>query len=223
LPIPDLFPCLKHLPAGWTLIYVKRSFNANALDKRTFLILALFTLIGFSLLGYWIIENFLPVSFEAVIAGEESLWMQLAAGAAFGLVSAFAGWKIIETPLLYQTRIFFSKLIKGFNLSFSEILFVSICAGIGEEILFRGAIQPMLGVWLTAIIFVGIHGYLNPFNWRLSIYGVFMTFAIAGVGYLKIHFGIAAAIAAHSVIDIFLLYKLARDSAPHEQPESLNE
>lgn len=190
------------------------------MDKRTFLILALFTLIGFSLLGYWIIENYLSLSFEAVIEGNGPFWIQGAAGLAFGLTSAFLAWRVIETSILYQTRVFFSKLIKNFNLTFSEILFVSICAGIGEELLFRGAIQPVLGIWLTAIVFVAIHGYLNPFNWRLTVYGIFMTLVIAGIGYLQVHFGITAAIAAHTVIDIFLLYKLTHDSAPHEQPES---
>jgi uncharacterized protein len=186
------------------------------LEKKTFLYLALFTLFGFSGLGYWIIEHFLPNTFLEVVLSGEVLWMQLITGLSFGYISAAIGWKIIETQMLLPVRNFFSNLIQDFNLSFSEIVFISICAGVGEEILFRGAIQPFLGVWLTSIIFVAIHGYLNPFNWRLTVYGIFMTIIIAGIGYLKVHFGLISAIAAHTMIDIFLLYKLAHDQAPQE-------
>lgn len=189
------------------------------MDKKTFLALALFTLVGFGLLGYWIIENYLHASFGAVMAGSQPVWLQALTGLAFGLISSIIAWKIIETPVLYQTREFFSKLIRNFNLTFPEILFVSVCAGIGEEILFRGAIQPFLGIWMTSIIFVAIHGYLNPFNWRLAVYGVYMTFVIAGIGYLKVNFGLAAAIAAHTMIDVYLLYKLAHDMIPEDREE----
>jgi uncharacterized protein len=186
------------------------------LEKKKFFNLALFTLVGFSLIGYLIIENFQNITFMEVLLSGEVLWKQLAIGLAFGYIAAAVGWKIIETDTLFPVRVFFSEMIRSFRLTKSEIVFVSICAGVGEEILFRGAIQPMLGVWVTAILFVAIHGYLNPFNWRLSIYGLFMTVAIAGIGYLTVYFGLISAIAAHTMIDIFLLYKLSHYKAPQE-------
>ena len=83
----------------------------------------------------------------------------------------------------------------------------------GEELLFRGAIQYWLGIWLTAILFVAIHGYLNPKNWKLSIYGVFMTFAIVGIGYFFEYFGIITAMSAHFMIDVYLFSVI---TAPRE-------
>jgi uncharacterized protein len=190
--------------------------NRFILEKKTFLYLALFTLVGFSGLGFIIIENFLALEFFTVLFSGELIWIQVVMGLAFGYITAAIGWRLIETQVMLPVRNFFSQMIKNFNLSFPEILFISFCAGVGEEILFRGAIQPYLGVWATAILFVAIHGYLNPFNWRLSMYGLFMTFVIAGIGYLTINFGLITAIAAHSMIDIFLLYKLAHDHSPQE-------
>jgi membrane protease YdiL (CAAX protease family) len=38
-----------------------------------------------------------------------------------------------------------------------EWLLIALAAGIGEEILFRGAIQPVFGLWFTSIIFAVIH------------------------------------------------------------------
>ena len=94
----------------------------------------------------------------------------------------------------------------------STIFFVSFCAGFGEEVLFRGVLQPKLGIWLTAVIFVGIHGYLNPNNWRISIYGIYLTIVIALTGYLSRHFGLTTAIITHMIIDVILFYKLAKNN-----------
>ena len=54
----------------------------------------------------------------------------------------------------------------------TDALFISFCAGFGEEILFRTGMQHYLGILITSIFFVAIHGYLNPFNWRYSLYGL---------------------------------------------------
>lgn len=92
-------------------------------------------------------------------------------------------------------------------MTYPLIIFVSLCAGIGEEIFFRGIIQPYLGIVVTAIIFVAIHGYLNPKNLKITVYGVYMVFAIMLLGYLTDKFGLITAITAHTVIDVVLLIK----------------
>jgi membrane protease YdiL (CAAX protease family) len=38
-----------------------------------------------------------------------------------------------------------------------EWLILAASAAIGEEILFRGALQPVLGLWLTSVIFAVVH------------------------------------------------------------------
>ncbi len=184
--------------------------------KKTLIKLALFTLFGFSLIGLIIIRSFSVTPINQVLLSGEPLWIQIIIGTSIGLVAAVIGWKIIEQPPLQPVRIFFSTLIQNLNLSFSEIILISFCAGVGEEILFRGAIQPFLGIWITAIVFVAIHGYLNPYNWRLSVYGIFMTLVIAGLGYSAEHYGLISAISAHIMIDIYLLDKLTHDKATRE-------
>ena len=153
----------------------------------------------------WSRETSITIFFE-----EDTAWyQQLLIGTVFGFVTARAGWGIVEMPFMAETRIFFIDIIKPLKLSWPEILFVSVCAGIGEEILFRGAAQPFLGIWTTAIIFVLLHGYLNPFNVSMSIYGIYLTVVIGVMGYLTEYFGIITAIVAHTVIDVYLLYELS--------------
>jgi len=76
---------------------------------------------------------------------------------------------------------------------------------VGEEILFRGAFQPLFGLWIVAIVFVAIHGYLNLFDWKISIYGLYMVLVAAGFGYLFSGFGIIAASSAHFAFDVIML------------------
>ncbi|MGK7394355.1 MAG: CPBP family intramembrane glutamic endopeptidase [Candidatus Cyclobacteriaceae bacterium M3_2C_046] len=191
------------------------------MNKKTFILLALFTLFGFSFIGYAIIESWGNQSLADMLfsRGRKPL-EQAGIGLAYGLLVSWLGWKLIETELLKKVRHYFSELIQSMELNISDIIFVSFCAGVGEEILFRGAIQPLMGLIPTSILFVAIHGYLNPMNWRLSVYGIFMTIAIIGIGYLKIHTGLISSIAAHTAIDIYLLYKLNHHQATQTQEDA---
>jgi len=40
---------------------------------------------------------------------------------------------------------------------FKEMAVLSVVAGFGEEALFRGVIQPLLGVWLASLLFAVVH------------------------------------------------------------------
>jgi membrane protease YdiL (CAAX protease family) len=117
--------------------------------------------------------------------------------------------------MLDATRYFFADLMKKFTVSTPEIFLLSLCAGVGEELLFRGAIQPWLGIWPTAIIFIALHGYLNPKDRPLFIYGMVLLLVSAGFGYLLPFSGIYAAMAAHFWIDVVLMLYLKRNSGKH--------
>ena len=171
--------------------------------------LALATLIVFGGLGILIIPYVRKVDLTEFFSGAEKYWLQVTIGIIFGVITAKAGWQIVELPMLQKTKTFFSGLIRPLNLDTTQIIFISVCAGVGEELFFRGAIQPMLGVWMTAILFVLLHGYLNPFNMSLTMYGIYMVLVIGVLGLMTEHFGILTAIVAHTLIDIILLRELS--------------
>lgn len=174
--------------------------------------LALATIIGMPMVALLVDHFSETVDLRYSLIGDGIFWRQLLYGSIAGFIIAVIAQLLISSPLLSKVNTSYANLIGRFNLTWSEIVFVSLCAGVGEELLFRGAIQPFLGIPVTSVFFVAIHGYLSPKNWRLSIYGIYMTLAIAVLGYFTERFGLLAAIAGHTVIDIYLFHHLQKNA-----------
>ncbi len=176
--------------------------------KRRLYALALVTLVGFPALGWTVLGFFEDEPLQIIFRSEYSLLMQVILGLPIGVVAGLMAKWIISRPRWQKVGIKYARIISRFGLSTTGIWFISFCAGVGEELLFRGALQPLMGIWLTAFVFVAIHGYLDPRNRELFIYGIFMTITIAGLGYLVEYIGIWTAAIAHMMIDVILFYHL---------------
>ncbi|WP_048644257.1 CPBP family intramembrane glutamic endopeptidase [Cyclobacterium amurskyense] len=167
------------------------------------------TLLGFGLAGLSLVYFFQEITLMELFEGHRSLFVQLISGLVSGIIGAFIALKIINAPFFRIEKQKYNALINTWPWTIKGIVFISMCAGVGEELLFRAGIQPLLGLWVTAVLFVLIHGYLNPWNWRISVYGFVMIFFIAVLGILFEKYGILSAIIAHSVFDAILLYWIA--------------
>ena len=183
------------------------------MKKNSILPLAIGTLLGFPIVGFIIHYFLFDTSFILLFVSKSNLPIELVIGSITGLGFGYLAWYIISMPFMSPVLNKYKNLISTFELDLAHIFFVSFCAGFGEEILFRGVLQPNLGVWVTAIIFVAIHGYLNPNNWRITVYGIYLTIAIGIIGYLTQYFGLITAIIAHMMIDVILFYKLTKKLA----------
>jgi uncharacterized protein len=78
----------------------------------------------------------------------------------------------------------------------SAILFallIGVGAGLGEETLFRGAVQPALGITLTSILFASIHVQYGP-----SLLLGYLFLISVGLGLLRKHINTTASFAAHA-------------------------
>lgn len=137
-----------------------------------------------------------------------SIFLQIIIGLGYGAVTAGILLFLLKRKILRTARVFFKDIFTNFNLSYFDIIFISVNAGIGEELLFRGALQQWLGIWLTAIIFIALHGYLNPKDKPLFIYGILLFVVSAGFGYLMKYCGLWSAMSAHCIVDVILLLYL---------------
>lgn len=79
-------------------------------------------------------------------------------------------------------------------------LVIGLSAGIGEEILFRGAMQPMFGLVPTAMLFALIHLHYGPTVLLLILFGLGLV-----LGWVRKRYNTTAAIIVHAGFDFFAL------------------
>ena len=180
--------------------------NKNLLIIMGYVTLIVFPLIGILLL-YWIHGEWIFIFKNGL-----PLYWQIPIGCVLGLLLAIGLRFVLQRSFIHDTSTRYIKLINEFGLTREETIFLSVCAGIGEEVLFRGAIQTFVGIPLTAIAFVALHGYLNPKDWRISIYGIILCLIFIGIGYIMQFWGIYVCIAIHIIIDV-VLFEYMRSTA----------
>ncbi len=141
-----------------------------------------------------------------------SLHLQLIIGVAFGLLSAgLLSWFMFFTPMSDILRDYsIVNMISEMHFSRFDKVQVSFFAGAGEELLFRGALQPLLGIWITSLLFVGIHGYFKFTSIKHMLFGVVMFGLSVGLGLLFEWAGLVAAMSAHAVYDYVMLHTGAK-------------
>src|SRR5262245_23984389 len=92
-------------------------------------------------------------------------------------------YRVVVQPLFEHLRLW-------------HIVFVSALAGVGEELLFRGVLQPLVGLAAASVLFGAVHvggrEYVGYGLWAACI-GLFMGWLTMMTG------GLTAAIVAHAV------------------------
>ena len=133
-------------------------------------------------------------------------------GLQFGVVYAFIAYLFMQAPFFDKVPTKIDRIIGELNLKVYQGIFLSLCAGIGEELLFRAGVQHYLGWWITAILFVALHGYLNPFNLRFSVYGLIVLPFILLISLAYFKFGLWFCIAAHFSYDAVLFTFMIKET-----------
>jgi membrane protease YdiL (CAAX protease family) len=77
---------------------------------------------------------------------------------------------------------------------------LAISAGVGEELLFRGALQPRLGIVLAAFLFAVLHT-----QYAISLASLEIFLLGLALGWLRNRAGTTGAIIAHAGYDLILL------------------
>jgi uncharacterized protein len=154
---------------------------------------------------YWLfIDDHLMTAFEHGLPVLDQIGTGVIAGiTAAGLIMFLSGREPLAS-VLDDFAIF--RAISEIKFSPFDRIQISLFAGVGEEILFRGAIQPLLGIWLTSVIFIGIHGYFKFKSAGHIFFGLMMFGLSVMLGYLFEIAGLVAAMTAHAVYDVVMLW-----------------
>jgi len=162
--------------------------------------------------GAWLFAAGHPVHLGAT-------WIALASGVAAAIALSLVQWWIQRRApgigpvraIRHLQRTVFEPLFAP--LSLAEMVAISALAGIGEEILFRGAMQASFGWPLTTIAFGACH---FGWSWRGWVLGVWATFAGAVLAALAITTGgLVAPIVAHAGYDLAALLWIRRQARAH--------
>ena len=104
----------------------------------------------------------------------------LLAGAVLALVTVRAT-RVLVGRAGWATRLHLELRALLGPLPASAIALLALSSGIGEEVFFRGAIQPSLGFWLTSIAFGLLH--IGPWKqgWVWTLWATAMGFALGAI------------------------------------------
>ena len=142
-----------------------------------------------------------------------SVWHQsflgIAVGALYWVVTLLGAKFVANRNTTQSIAESYSRLdLSGWN-----PLGMAVAAGFGEELLFRGALQPLVGIWVTSVLFVLVHirAYrLNKLDKRVLFQSI-SIFAISVVlGYVAAYAGLITAMIIHVAMDIVGLVAVRR-------------
>lgn len=118
---------------------------------------------------------------------------------------------LFKAPIFKTIPLGIEQMVKNLKLNYVDAFFLSICAGIGEELLFRSGLQTFFGIWITSFLFVAIHGYFSLKKIKKSLYGLVILPFIIFIAYGYDHFGLWFSVSAHFAYDVVLFFVMINE------------
>jgi membrane protease YdiL (CAAX protease family) len=138
-------------------------------------------------------------------------------------------WLLVnsEWPMMRQLREQVQWLIDEMfpSRSIAQFAMVAILAGVGEELLFRGALQSILGNWTSPVVGLVLTSLLFGLAHALSkLYFLFAVAVGAFLGWMTLKYNdLVAPMVAHGVYDFLALVYLSRQKPqPADESQPIN-
>lgn len=176
------------------------------------IIYALLFLLG--LLGIVLLETHTGIGINKTFQiGDPFGTTLLGIGCAAGVVMlSFIGSRIFRFMKVLEEEF---RILLG-ELGFTEILIIALVSSIAEETFFRGALQPLLGLTITSLIFGLLH---FPMNKRFVPWTLFATGMGFLLGMLYIRTGtVITPIMTHTLVNLVNLLRL---TTPKQKSDKL--
>ena len=98
------------------------------------------------------------------------------------------------------------------------LLAVAVASAVGEELLFRGLLQPLLGIAVSSVVFGALHQIRGPARWGWMVWATAMGLLFGGV--FAATGSLAGPIVAHAMINGANL-RFLRDNDPSPRRRAL--
>ncbi|HEY1535990.1 MAG TPA: CPBP family intramembrane glutamic endopeptidase [Polyangiaceae bacterium] len=137
-------------------------------------------------------------------------------GLCFGALVAFST-RIFVTRFAWARNLHRELRPVARDLTTSGIAAVALFSALGEELWFRGMLQPWLGLWLQALAFGIVHSQLRgPSRWAWVTWAMLMGLAFGAI--FALTGSLAGPIAAHALINgLNLAYLKSHDPEPRRR------
>ena len=123
--------------------------------------------------------------------------VDVALGATLGGILALLVWQLdYFIPALRRIRELLLTTLDLQTFSYRDALFLGILAGLPEEMLFRGAIQPVIGWLVTSVLFGALHSLTRTYFLYATIAGLVLG------GLTLWRSNLWASVAAHCIFDM---------------------
>jgi membrane protease YdiL (CAAX protease family) len=131
--------------------------------------------------------------------------MQLLIGQGLALLAAMLSWLLFRLTANSASSARTVQSYARLDLRGLNPLWISIAAAVGEEMLFRAALQPLLGVWIVSLLFLLTHMPVYRFR-QLDAATLVQAASVFGgslvLGFVFQYVGLIAAMLVHAWIDI---------------------
>jgi len=159
-----------------------------------------------SVLGLWTMATQDIDVFVAVFGDGTDVLRDTLLGAGSGLVVVGITWCCRNMRAVTDLNREFGEVIG--EPSTMLIALLALTSSIGEEVLFRGGLQPLIGFWWTVTIFGLLHGGAAR---KYRVWAIFATAAGVLLGWLADFTGnLLAPILCHLTVNYFNLHLVAR-------------
>lgn len=196
-------------PKGKQDLQKAESYNFSG---RKLLIYSIISALFYLLVAWFIYYFWLDEALFSAFKDGFSLPGQIITGVLAGVGAAAVIIFFISRPPVSTVLDDFSlfRAIKQIHFTPFDRIQVSLFAGAGEELLFRGAVQPVLGIWITSFIFIAIHGYVSIRSAGHLIFTLLFFALSMMLGILYETAGLISAMSAHAVYDVGMLWWVNR-------------
>jgi CAAX protease family protein len=158
------------------------------------------------LLGVPLVDQFPPDAAKALNA--------LFHGVLAAVPLLFMFWFLVRSRhpelrrLSDQVQWLVDELFGGANLA--QLALVAVLAGLGEELLFRGTLLPLVARWTNPLVALAVTSLLFGLAHALSrLYFLLATLIGVYFGWLAMDWGLSVAIVAHGLYDLVALVYLS--------------
>lgn len=190
--------------------------NNSMHPKVQFHLLGWVTLLLFPAIGLWALAYFENQDIVPVLELDSIFTIELLLGIELGFFYGALVLLISRADLFKEMSNHQQRLFRSLDLRWVDIIFMSLCAAIGEEILFRAAIQTWFGPWITSLIFIAVHGYFNPLSLKKSMLGFILLPFILLLSYGYELFGLWFSIGAHFSYDLLMFQGVLKSNLKKE-------